>query len=214
MTLCALSDVKALLDIPTIDTSKDAKISLLIAQVSSLVSSYLGYDPQRKVVTSELHAVNGRQYLQLNRQPIQSIESVLLQGSPVTDYQTDEQDLAVGMLYRGAGWCGTYYTRNMTGDPFAGAREILVSYTAGWWLPGDAEFTMFAPDSLPVEIQTAVIGEVIRAYRANVRGSEGLKAHSEGGISDTFADASAGIGKALSDTARSALSGFVRIVIA
>ena len=71
MTLCLLADVKTLLDI--VDTSQDAKLNLLIRGVSSQIRAALHYNPKWTVYEGERHAVNNRQLLQLNAQPIQAI---------------------------------------------------------------------------------------------------------------------------------------------
>jgi len=190
-------------------TSQDTKLGIMIDQVSGLVASYLGYPVKRADYTSEKYAINNRQYLQLRAQPIQAITSVTLGGTAVTDYGTNSDDLAVGLLYYGPGWSGRWYARNLTNDPVGGVRDIEVSYTAGWYLPGDAEFVADDPESLPQDIITAAMTGVIERYRINESGSEGLKAHSEGGISDTY-----GAARGLSETVTEMLAPWRRVAIA
>jgi hypothetical protein len=48
-------------------------------------------------------------------------------------------------------------------------------------------------------------------YRENMRETEGLKAHSEGGISDTYANPAS---SSLSDATKSALSLYARSIVA
>lgn len=218
MKLCALSDVKTLLDIS--DTTQDAKIGLMIDRVSSLAVQYLGYNPKRTTYTSEKYAVTNIQYLQLNNQPIQSIASVTLQGTAVTDYGTESNDYAVGLLYRGSGWVGRCYTRGMTYDIVSGFRDVEITYTAGWYLPGDAGYVADDPASLPMAIQSAMIQATIEMYRVNIAAAEGLLSHSEGGISDTWSKGKMAVAQgstmqgALSEEVRSALQPYVRIAIA
>lgn len=183
MNLCALSDVKALLDIDTSVTTYDAKLNLLIKQESAKIVAYLGYPVKRKEITEEKHAVNNRQILQLDTQPIQSVSAVSIDGSEITDYESIQNDKKIGLLYRGLGWCGDYYTTGMTNDIVSGVREILVSYISGWYLPDDTEYDEDEEDSLPIEISSAACNSVISRYRTNEKEMEGLKSYAEGDLS-------------------------------
>lgn len=184
MALCALSDVKTMLNITT--TDMDAKLTLIISRVSANIASYLGYNPEFGTYTEEVHAVTNRQLIQLTAMPIQSVASVTNKGVAVTTYKILPEYARWGMLYLGTGWTGRYYTRGMTYDPVAGFYDILVSYTAGWYTPTDAQYVEGASNSLPYAIVGACIDEAVALYRRNNRNAEGLKAHTEGGISDTY----------------------------
>jgi hypothetical protein len=187
MQLCALADVKTLLDIP--DTSRDAKLTIMINGVSKSIARFLGYDPSWEVVVSEAHTINNRQLVYLDKQPIQSVSTVTLMGLAIVagtgdgDYQLSPIDAKLGRLYRGNGWCGTYYVRDMTYDPVAGTRSILVSYTGGWHLVDDIAYVAGAAISLPYDIVDAAQKEVVRRYRHNALGLEGIETVKEGGAS-------------------------------
>lgn len=183
MNLCALSDVKTLLGIDSADTSQDVKLALFIKQESAKIVTFLGYPVKRKTITEEKHAVNNRQILQLDTQPIQSVSAVSIDGSEITDYESIQNDKKIGLLYRGLGWCGDYYTTGMTSDIVSGVREILVSYISGWYLPDDTEYDEDEDDSLPLEISSAACNSVISRYRSNANGMEGFKSYAEGDIS-------------------------------
>ena len=185
--LCTLADIKTWLDITS--TTKDAKLQLFIDRVSSQMIAYLGFPVKFATYTSEVHTVNNNQYLFLNALPIQSVTACTIDGVTVAagtaddNYQYTPGDALTGRLYRGVGWVGRYFTRNMTYDPVAGARIILISYTAGWYLPDDTLYDKGAFNSLPECISSACMQEVATKYRINMRGAEGLKSYSEGGVS-------------------------------
>lgn len=185
MLLCTLADVKTMLGIT--DTTDDDLITMMIKQASSKVQSYIGYKLERATYTDEVHAVNNRQLLILNACPIQSVTSASIYGNEVTDYEITPEYAKMGMLYRGAGWVGNYYVRGMTHDVVSGCRDIKVTYVAGWYLPSDDDYSEGDDASLPYEITTACIQAVVEKYRINALSAEGIKSHSEGGISDSFA---------------------------
>lgn len=189
MMLCSLATVKTYLGIT--DTSKDDLLTLMIKQISSQIENYLGYSLSRKENT-ELHSVNNEQLLLLDNQPIQSVESVKVKETEITDFKLIEKYTKVGMLYRGLGWCGDVYTRGMTYDVVSGYYEIEVKYTSGYYLPNDTGYVEGNPASLPFEIMSACLMGVSELFNVRMNGAEGIKAHSEGGISDTFGSADGG----------------------
>lgn len=214
MTLCALADIKTMLDIT--GTALDAKLNLMIKQVSARIASYLGYPVARATYTDEAHAVNNMQLLFLNAQPIQSVSAVTISGVAATDYTLLPQYSAMGALYRGSGWTGAYYVRGMTSDVFAGSYDIKVSYVAGWYLPGDVDYTEGDADSLPTAISSAAMQAVIEWYQMRSASAEGLRSHSEGGISDSWANSENGQNAAsgLTESVRQMLTPFVRVGVA
>lgn len=183
MMLCALENVKALLGIS--GTESDAMLEILIKTQSALICAYIGFNPSIREYT-EIQAVNNNQLLQLNNRPIRSVQSVKAGGVKVDDFKVIPQYANIGMLYRGNGWSGPWYTRGMTYDPVSGAYDIEISYTAGWHLPGDAEYEEGAFDSLPYDITVACMAAVSERFNVISSGAVGIKSHSEGGISTTF----------------------------
>lgn len=216
MLLCELSTVKTMLDIPSATTTSDAKLTILIEAVSALIARAVGYQIKRATITDEVHAINNRQYIQLNSCPIQSVTSVTINDEAITDFSIVPNMAQLGFLYRGTGWTGAYYTRGMTYDPVAGERSIKVTYVSGWYLPGDVDYTKDADDSLPLDIQNAVMQAVIEKYRVNVREAEGVKSHTEGGISDTYNTGSSGVSvfAGLSDTVYSMIQPYIKVGVA
>ena len=170
------------------DTTQDAKLTLFIEQASAKIAQYLGYPVKRATYTDEKYAINNQQILMLRSQPLQSVTSVSIAGVAVTDYELSPDDMAIGCIFRGTGWCGNYYVRGLAPDPVSGFRDIKITHVSGWYLPGDALYVKDDPSSLPIGISTAATEAVVERYRINMISAEGLKAHSEGGISDTFGD--------------------------
>jgi len=207
MTLCALADVKTLLDLS--DTSQDAKLTLLIKRVSAQIAGELHYNPAFSVIVGEPHAVNNRQLLQLDTQPIQAIASITLDGVAVTDYSREPQYDAIGQVYRGDGWCGNWYVRGIAYDPVAGFHSILVSYSGGWYLPGDPNYVEDNPASLPYDIYSAAVTATLEAFNILESGGMGMQDHMEGKVRDTFR-ADQGLSKSVLDM----IAPYVRGVVA
>jgi hypothetical protein len=184
MMLCLLSDVKTLLGILVSDTSQDALITLLISRVGNRVARAMGCPVRRATYVGEKYSVNNQQKLYLKAYPIQSVSLVTIAGRVVTDYEIQSD----GSLYYGPGWSGDYWSRTMTYDPVSGVRDIAISYVGGWFLPNDLGYVAGQADSLPEGISEAVAEDVIIDYRKASSETEGIKSHSEGGISDTRFD--------------------------
>ena len=186
MMLCTLASLKTYLGITT--TENDEILTMLIKQNSAMIENYLNYSLARKVNEAEVHSVNNEQLLLLDNQPIQSVSAVTIGGTPIDDFKLIPKYSSVGMLYRGLGWCGEYYTRGMTYDPVAGVYEIEVSYTSGYYLPNDTGYVEGASDSLPYDIMTACIIACAEEWNVKINNAEGIKSYSEGGQSTTFLD--------------------------
>ena len=184
--LCTLASLKTYLGITT--TENDEILTMLIKQNSAMIENYLNYSLARKVNEAEVHSVNNEQLLLLDNQPIQSVSAVTIGGTPIDDFKLIPKYSSVGMLYRGLGWCGEYYTRGMTYDPVAGVYEIEVSYTSGYYLPNDTGYVEGASDSLPYDIMTACIIACAEEWNVKINNAEGIKSYSEGGQSTTFLD--------------------------
>ena len=205
--LCSLTDLKTMLGISAEDTTQDAKLNLIIKGVSAKIEGFLGYKLGRATYTEELHNVNCRQLLQLNHFPVQSVSSVQRNGEEITDFKLIPEFTRWGRLYKGDGWTGAIWTRGFTHDVVSGAWEITVSYIAGYYLPGEMGYLEGAESSLPYDIYTAALQSCILEYNMSRENTYGLKAHSEGQISDTYGDASSGLG--LSEGVKLALAKYV-----
>lgn len=191
MTLALLADVHTVLDIT--DTSQDAKLNLFIQDASYAIQDYLGYPVEQATYTGEIYAINNNQYLYLRKAAIQSVAAVSIQGTAVlqggitgdgddSGWQMTDEDALAGRIYLATGWCGRFFTRDMTYDPVGGARDIQITYTAGWLCPGDAGYTPGASGSLPYPIMGACLQAVTERFRMSMIGAEGFVQYKEGGM--------------------------------
>lgn len=210
--LCTLETLKTYMGIDSEDF--DEKLTLLIKMVSAQIENYLGYPVARAVNVGEVHSVNNEQLLLLDCQPIQSVENVKIGGVEIDDYKLIPKYSKVGMLYRGIGWCGDYYTRGMTYDVVSGVYEIEIDYTSGWYLPGDEDYTEGSADSLPFDILSACLVACSELWNLKQNNAEGIKSYSEGGISTTFVDGGSMADCGLSDKVCSMLVDYRRQAIA
>lgn len=198
--LTTLAAVKLEAGIATADTSQDTLLEALINNASAAIRTYLKRDITRTTYTDDTYSVNNHQYLYLRQYPIQVVTSATLVGVTQvlnTDYFLNIDDAKAGRLYRPLGWTGQYYTRGTFPDLYAGARDIKVTYAAGWYLPADVttspadpHYVAGDPASLPLAIQFACNRAVLTRFRQAIRQADGLKALSEGGLSYTWLDGS------------------------
>ena len=212
MMLCTLTDLKTYLGITT--NESDSVLEMLIKQNSAMIENYLNYSLARKVNEAEVHSVNNEQLLLLDNQPIQSVSAVTIGGTPIDDYKVIPKYSSVGMLYRGLGWCGEYYTRGMTYDAVSGVYEIEVSYISGYYLPNDEGYSEGASDSLPYDIMTACIIACAEEWNVKINNAEGIKSYSEGGQSTTFLDNGTMADSGLSKKVCSMLESYKRQAVA
>lgn len=210
--LCTLAMLKTYLGI-TVETYDDM-LTLLIKKVSAQIESYVGYSFSRKTNVAEVHSVNNEQLLLLDNQPIQSVQSVEIGGTEITDYRIIPKYSKVGMLYRGSGWCGGYWVRGMTHDVVSGVYEIEVTYISGYYLPNDTGYVEGAEDSLPFDIISACMTGCSELWNLKQNGAEGIKSYSEGGISTTFTDSGSMADCGLSDKVCSMLVEYKRQAVA
>lgn len=181
--LTTLDHAKLLLGVT--GTTSDALLELLINRVSVKICTDLSRKLARATYTEKI-APSSRTLLLLNEYPIVSITSLLCDGLPLvldTDYRCDAQDKLRGELYKENGWATSYLVRGLAQDPFSPVRSIDVTYVAGYYLPGAAEYVEGADASLPLDIQQLADTVVAEQYLATKRQSRGLTSYSEGNIS-------------------------------
>lgn len=186
--LTTLADVKALAGISSSDTTQDARLEAIINGVSSQVSTYCARNFKRQTYTGETYSPSNRQLLILRNMPVVSVSSITIDGTAQTqgtDYILAPEYADAGMLYREWGWTGQTINRlNLVSDVISMRRSILITYIAGWHLPGDAGYIAGDPASLPLDLQYAVqqiaLAMFIQARRNNW---DGLTSLTEGGLS-------------------------------
>ena len=185
--LTTLSDMKLMLSIPDAVTTSDTLLTLLIAQTSRRIETYLsrvlGYADY-----VEPMAPSFVQVLQMPQWPIRKVTSIYSQEqllTPDVDYFTYKQYTESGEIYRGQTWWGPTYVRGLTSDPYAGQFILVVTYSAGYDLPGSTPPVGIDAYPLPEDISLVCQMMVAQTYndikRRNLGGD--LSSYSEGGIS-------------------------------
>lgn len=81
-----------------------------------------------------------------------------------------------------------YYVRNdLSLDPYSGLRQILVTYTSGYYMTGDVNYVMGDAQSIPLDI--SLVTSQITAdnfYRTQRQNFDGLRNLTEGDMSWGF----------------------------
>lgn len=150
--LCRLPDVKAELGLT--DATQDVLLDRYIDEASDIIQKCI-----RKVLAKQTYdetvAGYGSNILMLSNTPIVSVTSILINGSPVTDYSVE--DAYAGLLYRKVGWewtaaigwdIGSFY-RPDSEEPL-----FTVRYVAGFVVPEEAS------SDLPLVYQRCAIDTV------------------------------------------------------
>lgn len=147
--LTILSTCKTHLGIATDVSTHDSIIEQLINAASDAIESYCNRKFKSQEHT-ETYDGNGSEYLVLRHYPISAVSAVSENGS---DLSADDEDYEIltdeGILYREVGWSED-------------ARNIDVTYTAGYVLPQDADEE--TPATLPEALSVACIMYVKAVY--------------------------------------------------
>jgi hypothetical protein len=153
--LTTLSRVKAELNIT--DSANDTLLNAKIDEASSDAEASLGFTVPRATVAETFwhsETMEWPEYLVLNRTPVVSIDSVVLDGDTV-DASMYRYDVETGQVYAltstGYPWRWLFY------------KSIIVNYTGGYLLPGEAN------RNLPVGIEGAVVDMVQSFWLAKGR---------------------------------------------
>ena len=140
MALTTLDAVKIALGIPPTDTSQDARLTQLMAQVEALIRGYLRRQLDQGAFT-EYPEGRHTPFLRLREYPVQSITSVKIDSERSFGAGTDlianvDYRLVNGTLLRTSGrvWPGAYQkTTGLLYVPTVPSRGIIqVVYTAGY----------------------------------------------------------------------------------
>lgn len=155
--LVELATVKTQLGISNGDA--DDELNRLIDAASESIAEYLRYFPWQQTYTETLRG-DSTPMLALSQMPVQSVTSVTIAGSLVTDYVIESAK--AGILWRDAGWPrSALFGRPVDYHPIGGGQDdynVSVEYVAGWLVPGDGS------RDLPVSIEQAALETVIQWY--------------------------------------------------
>jgi hypothetical protein len=137
--LTTIEKAKSLLGIQAEDGSSDGQLSLYLAAATSAIETYCRRSFRLQEYMDRKHDGTRGKYLLLEGYPILQVSEVQLDGVDISDYETASEK---GMLFRKDGWC-------------AADRQITLSYTAGYVLPGNASAEN--PQTLPESLELACI---------------------------------------------------------
>lgn len=188
MALATLSDIKTLAGIS--GTAEDSKLTLILNGVSAMIESYCARKFARGDYVETL-SPSGRQYLIVKNWPVNSVASIVQNGytlnpalTPIPDYIVQPYGKS-GLIFRQIGWNGTWlYDGILVDQIVTGSKEIVVTYNAGYYLPGDSGYVIGADDSLPLDLQLVCQEMVLETYLRSKRQSfDGLSGLTEGGLS-------------------------------
>jgi len=178
LLLTTLEAVKTDLEIPLSDTTKDAILNDLIADVSDEIQREFQFLCRQTYL--EKFPAYGSYRLMLSRTPIVSITSVQHNSEPITDYAIENRE--AGFLYRRLGWCWTASVGwKIVGYviPNSEHPEYEVTYVAGY-LAADQQNS-----DMPGEIQRSARETVIDWFKSLARASD-IQSKSVGDLSITY----------------------------
>lgn len=109
--LCTVAQLKEYLDIASSDTRQDTTLELYIEAASDAVRQYLGYDPVVADYTDEKHELDDASWVMPVNRPINTVSSITIEDSTITDYETYNNYIVFPVRYTG---------------------ELTISYNAGY----------------------------------------------------------------------------------
>lgn len=146
----------------------DELIDQLIATASDFIAEYTSRKFARERWTEIVPAYNSN-WLQLTLTPIESINSIAVNGTVITDYLIEEPD--AGLLFREIGWTSSLsFSRSISPHPLSRSSlpRFTVDYYGGYVLPS---FTV-GDINLPATISQACI-DLVRDWYERLKSDVG-----------------------------------------
>lgn len=179
-----LTTAAAVKSVLGVSSSKfDAELNRLVDAATAAIESYVGH-VYAKQTYEEVVAGKSHPLLMLTNTPIIGLPVILVEGSPVVDFEVRDAD--AGVLYRQVGWASAawigWYSEPVE-RPGTEDLNYAVTYEAGYIVPG-------LPDStLPKNIEQACIETIVAWYRAASR-DPAVKSKKVGDLAITYKDES------------------------
>lgn len=154
----------------------------------------------------------GGQLLLLERTPLVSISSIVVDGAALPEDSYSIQSAEQGSVYRESGWPWSAAVQDAAGPyqlPGTERRLATVTYVGGYVLPNDV-----GARTLPFDVEQACVETVVALYRGAGR-DKGIAAESVGGAAVTYAGRNPASGKAgslIPDAALVLLENYRRVV--
>lgn len=163
--------------------SDEYAIEQKINSASAIIEQYCERKFGLQTYVDEPHTGDGRQMLVLNQYPVRELISAKSEGlNNVPDYQMSEQDAECGEIYAPNGWSYDGALVGLVGEPIAPYRPYLITYTAGYVLPKDAQTGNL--QTLPDDLEEACI-ELVSA-KMNTAGNENIKSDRLGDAQQSY----------------------------
>lgn len=170
--LTSLSRVLLELGLTPDNDKQDSKLNAYINSVSAWIATHCGRRFHRQDGIVEKVAGQGGVRIRLSRAPILDVTTVLVGGSEVDDFEVEDEDARVGLLYRESGWPWvTLGAGGLDQGPRPGEekKNITVTYDGGYVTRAQAAAGGDFEDeevTLPAELEDACVELVIARHRA------------------------------------------------
>lgn len=169
-------------------TASDAVVERLINGASEAIERYCRRSFARATVTSERVKGYAGPRLLLERTPIVSVTSIIINGSTIDAAGYYIEKAEAGVLYRPAGWEWTAQTQvgSIIQEPSPGTEEglYLVTYVGGYQTPAQG-----GTRTLPYDLEQACLECVTNFYRGRGK-HQALETETEEGKAEPWTGAS------------------------
>ena len=206
--LTTLDTVKEVLGVH--GSSQDAALTRYINTASEAIERYCDRRFQRATVVEKVGFMGGQRLL-LERTPLVSITSIVVDGVTLDASAYSIQSAAQGTVYRESGWpWSADIVDAMSPYRLPGTERQLatVTYVGGYVLPNDA-----GTRSLPYDLEQACVDTVVALYRQQGR-DKSVQGEAVGGASVQYAQrnpAISGAGGIIPPSALVTLDGYKRV---
>ena len=182
--------LKDFLDISADDTTTNNVLDRIIDACSDWVESYCRRTFKRTTYTNEMYDGNDSQYLLLRNYPIDTTQSFVLEmrTSSLDEDDWESIDSEEYFVHSEEGYINFPRAEYGKGGRkfIIGTQNYRVDYTAGYYLPGDANYSQGASNSLPLDLEMAVWKLCAAAWNSR-RGDASVQSERLGSYSVTFA---------------------------
>lgn len=170
-----LARQKSFLEIPTTKTVYDSILEIIIGSATKAIQTYLKRELARTAYTNQKYDGTGTRDLLLRHYPVIEGQTFTLQQRDTLDNENDWSTIDSDEYFVDYDAGTIHWTQ---GNFKQYAQHYQVSYTAGYYPPGDNNFSAGASDSLPLEIELAchlLVAKIFRQLRKAGTGVEQVR---------------------------------------
>ena len=114
----------------------DSQIEQLINSVSALIKTFCDRKFGKNTYTEKIKG-NSSTVIIVYEYPIIEISSIKVDDEEITDYELEDKDKEIGIIYRESCWNSKYLYYGIIPEVVDRLRNIEIEYTAGYVLPKD-----------------------------------------------------------------------------